>query len=115
MGNVSNPVEFWKILKNGHNTKSNLEIADVDKWTNYFKSRLHNNEQTNLKDLVWPENSPTEEHNFILNSPISHDEIKNSIKRLNGKSPGKDRILAEFYKTTCDISTPFLALFLTKF
>ena len=107
LGHVDKPVELWKMLINSHNTKSNLEIADVDKWTNYSKNLLYNNNQTNLNDLVWPENLRTVQQK---NWPSTEHYIV-SIRRLkNGKSAGKDDILAEFYKSSCDIITPFLEL-----
>ena len=52
---------------------------------------------------------------YILNSPITDDEIKTSISKLKrGKSPGKDGIGAEFYINTKHVITPILNVLFNK-
>lgn len=45
---------------------------------------------------------------ILCDSPISIDEVKDSILQLKNKSPGSDGITAEFYKLYSELLSPFL-------
>ena len=76
------------------------------KWLIYFKKLLYN-----LTQRQWQADDILDDHDIILNSPITEFEVRKSIGKLkNGRAPGKDGISAEFYKHTCHIVTPILVL-----
>ena len=78
---------------------------------NLLQKLLYNSDYVNLNQKQWEADDILDNHDIILNSPITEFEVRKSIGKLkNGKAPGKDGISAEFYKLTCHIATPILAL-----
>ena len=110
----NNPTDFWRVLRmrsENRSTACTIGEDNFGKWLIYFKKLLYNSDYVNLNQKQWEADDILDNHDIILNSPIRESEVRKSIGKLkNGKAPGKDGISAEFYKHTCHIATPILAL-----
>lgn len=96
---TKNPKDYWKFLKS-INTKNESSQPKLDSFYEYFKNINESNEPTEIF-------TETVDENVILNSKITIEEIKKCIKNLkNGKSPGEDKILNEYIKSTQYIFLP---------
>ena len=52
---------------------------------------------------------------IILNTPITKEEVERGIRKLkSGKTPGKDGLPAEFFKSTLNNISPLLVILFNK-
>ena len=90
---TSNPKDYWNILSSNRHPNSNGD----------------KNGKYKLEDILPNMDSTNDE----LNSPITGEEIKRCITKMNNnKSPGNDYIINEYITSTCDIVLPiYVTLF----
>ena len=109
---TSNPKDYWNILSSNRHPNDNKNIIDINSLFDYFKQLNSNGDKNGkykLEDILPNMNSTNDE----LNSPITGEEIKRCITKINNnKSPGNDYIINEYITSTCDIVLPiYVTLF----
>lgn len=93
--------QFWKYFKK--NKKP--EAQPINELYHTFKN-FNENERGTTHEPAEP-HTITANDNYILNGPITNEEIINAILNLkNGKTPGQDFILNEYLKASVDIFLP---------
>ena len=108
MNASKNPKQYWRLIKQNCNTKSDLsdQISPHD-WLDYFKglfTSVEENQHLNvLTNIV--QNHECED----LETPITEQEIINSTKSIHAnRSPGPDGICIEMLKETLTSILPYL-------
>ena len=97
-----NPKEYWRYLNSINCNKSQKEQPSLNDFYEHFKNI---NTTNDLDEQLT--NEYLNDENQILNSYITREEISTCIKNLKaGKSPGEDKILNEYIKSTKDIFLP---------
>ena len=116
---ISDSKRFWSKLKSLNKFTVARNNIDMDDWyehfSNLFKNENENEDNTydyvdeiKITTTYDPNVTVTEE---MLDSPISREEILNSIKCLKpNKSPGMDDRIPEMIKNSADIIAPYLEL-----
>ena len=106
----NDPKTYWKIL-NGQKKNPEIPIS-LNQFYEHFKQLATDNNLVNSNTDL--ENTETD-HSYILNDPITEQEVLKSIKKLkNNKAPGTDMIINEYIKTTKNILLPFYVMFFNK-
>ena len=109
---TSNPKDYWNILNSNRHPNDNKNTIDINSLFDYFKQLNSNgdeNGECKLEDILPNIDSTNDE----LNSPITGEEIKRCIIKMNSnKSPGNDCIINEYITSTIDIVLPiYVTLF----
>jgi len=96
------PQDFWSVIKGNRFTATTRAPINPNEWIRYFQSLLFKESENPLHNFDVHSNVNNNDHaDYILNSPITDDEIETSVSKLKrGKSQGKDGIGAEFYINT---------------
>ena len=100
---MNNPSLFWKELRElGGERKTGIsDKISVDDWLEHFKSvfELINADGDDDANVNIVGNDLEDEENHVLNRPITEEEIRQAIRKLNcGKACGIDEIKAEMLK-----------------
>lgn len=90
---------FWKILKSANEEiqEENVPPISENNWIDHF-TKLHKKttlttEQSNLENNLQQLEENSNQINDILNSPITNEEIRSSVKLLkNNKAAASDKI-----------------------
>lgn len=93
-----NPKAYWKYL-NSIKSKTKTEMPNLNELYEYFKemnsTNVNNDANINVPNIDLTNNDE------ILNAPFSEQEISKCISLLkNNKSPGIDKVLNEYIKST---------------
>ncbi|MEW8548531.1 MAG: reverse transcriptase family protein [Candidatus Thiodiazotropha sp.] len=97
-----NPKEYWRYLNSINYNKRQKEQPSLNEFYEHFKNINTNNEADEQLTYEY-----LNDENLILNSHITKEEINVCIKNLkSGKSPGEDKILNEYIKSTKHIFLP---------
>ena len=109
---TSNPKDYWNILNSNRHSNDNKNTIDINSLFDYFKQLNSNGDENGeykLEDILPNMDSTNDE----LNSPITGEEIKRCIIKMNtNKSPGNDCIINEYITSTIDIVLPiYVTLF----
>ena len=109
---IGDSKSFWTKLRNLTNKnkpiKNNISTED---WVRHFENLLNNSsdENDNLTINRSPDIDISEVENYIFNSEISEDEVRQSILHMKkGKSPGSDNFIPEFFIYGIDTLCPIL-------
>lgn len=98
---ASNTIEYWNILNNSNKTKKCS--ADIDALYDFFKVLNHKKGAETCDNII----DQSDTVNELLNSPITREEIVNSIYSLkNNKAPGYYNVMNEHIKTTMSSFSP---------
>ena len=108
-----NPRQFWKSLKSCYNItiKPSSNVSAKDFYT-HFKDILNKGKE--------PNETENDTDTNIINDPeldaeFSEDDIRKGISKLNNnKSAGLDGVIAEVFKSSENIITPFLTTLFNK-
>ena len=110
---LNNPTLFWKEVRSHNPNRRTTNSNDINEWYSYFVNIF---QVQRLILFICGEPSDDEyiyrniTDNKILNSHISEDEFRKSIKSLkNNRSPGPNEILNEMISNGHNVLTPFLA------
>ena len=107
---LNNPTLFWKEVRTLNPNRRTTNSIDINEWYSYFVNIFQ--AQKPVPPIC---GEPSDEYIYtnitddkILNSPISEDEVRQSIKSLkNNVSPGPDDILNEMISNGHNVLTPF--------
>lgn len=117
------PNEFWKIIKQLSNKRTNGPNIKADEWFMYFKRLL--NQKVNI-DLDFEQNvrqhlsdyenvGNVNEDANVLNEEITNEEILKCIQSLKiGKAAGEDGITAEMMRVSQDLVISHLKLLFNR-
>ena len=103
---INNPKAFWsKVKKMLNKNDSTVNNITTEEWLDHFQKLLNPennnriNENTNANNFLDNEIEVEGEiEDYIFNGYIEEDEIRLAVKHLkNGKKPGPDNILPEFF------------------
>lgn len=104
------PKTYWRIL-NGQKKNPEIPIS-LNQFYEHFKQLAIDNTLANNSSEL--ENIESD-FSYILNDPITEEEILKNIKKLkNNKAPGTDMIINEYIKITKNILLPLHVMFFNK-
>ena len=106
----SNPLVFWKLMKQARASKGSYDKIKDSEWLEYFKNLLFD---INREDITNFECIDSEFE--LFQSPITDAEVRKSILKLKpGKAGGPDGIISEMLKSTLIEICPVLVLLYNK-
>ena len=109
----TNSSEFWTELKELGGTKKSVvsDKISLNQWHEHFKNVFNYDNEVMAENVFVNEYDNVQNNEHALNKPITLDEVKTAIKKLNNhKAGGLDGVLPEMLKNGGDE----VALFLTK-
>ena len=110
---LNNPTLFWKEVRSLNPNRRTTNSIDINEWYSCFVNTFQAQKPVppicrEPSDDEYIYRNITDDK--ILNSPISEDEVRQSIKSLkNNKSPGLGDILNEMISNGDNVFTLFLA------
>ena len=108
----NNTKEYWKLI-NSESKNDDIQASLQDLF-NYYKETNENNSQEDdaselLLDNSLGRNELQDLANDEINQPITHDELLKAVKLLqNNKSPGYDKVMNEYLKSTFSTMSPLI-------
>lgn len=115
--NVNNSRVFWKEVKKLYHNHQSVNSIDKDSWYEYFSSLLANDDgQENQQNIGYEGINVNDEEigYLILNSPITDNEIIDSIRDLNVNKATSGVLVAEHFIYGIDIIVPFIKIFFNR-
>ena len=103
-----NSKEYWKVLKQNCNKKSDLsKYVRSSDWIDYFKGLFNLNIESHSDNVL--QNIVQNHDSNVLDAPITEQEIILSITNIHvNRPPGPDGICIEMLKATMPEILPYL-------
>ena len=112
VSSVDNQQTFWQNMSklNSSRIQTKNEIT-ITSWYEHFKSVLEKPDDVQPFDDIISD----EENMEVFNGPITREEVIYAIGKLkNGKSPGPDELISEFFKYAGDLTVNMLVKLFNK-
>lgn len=108
----SNPLKFWKLIKQARASKRSYDKIKDSQWLEYFKGLLFD---INREDTCTTNFECIESEVELFQSSITDEEVRKSILTLKpGKAGGPDGIISEMLKSTLVEICPVLVVLYNK-